>query len=145
MREVVMFQAKDDRLFPTAKECTLYELRLEEVATVMKKLKPRPLGEEFPNGRGFVQQDPATFLAVRHVLMTIACDDIQDPEFRSLVGSQDMETAGYAGKWIGEACPSFLSRAWYRIMCVDVQGREWGQPWFVTHPAERWAVEVSHV
>jgi hypothetical protein len=42
----------------------------------------------------------------------------------------------YAGRVINDTAPNFVYKAWYRFMCLDDQLREWGQPYYASHPED---------
>jgi hypothetical protein len=61
----------------------------------------------------------------------------RDPRIRectSMARAGELEPMAGIGRWIDDAGPAPINRAWGRLMCIDKRGREWEQPYFVNHP-----------
>lgn len=134
MKAVTKYRADDGAEFADAAACATYESLVAEIAEVMRALPPPPKddGCRFSNGYGYIQHDRATFLAARLALLRIAqrvCP------FRWIDESIADSTVhpSWAARIIGESSRP-LARAWRRIECTDSQMREWGQPYYATHP-----------
>lgn len=135
MEQITKFRAVDGSEFDKESDCVSYEALIVEVETIMRKLDPIPEmdGCNFSNGYGFVQQTRAAFLIVKLELLLIAK---RYTEFHWIQQTVDDDTVhlSYAGRIIDECCPRPVNRAWYRLMCIDKQFREWGQPYYANNP-----------
>ena len=122
MKTIEKYQAKDGREFANPVACLAHEDLCEARDVLMSLLRPIPKddGCSFANGNGFVQQDKAVVSEVRSGLERLA--------------GMDGKPFGYIGRCLDDS-DSPLYSAWVRVaMCVDSQGREWGQPYYAMNP-----------
>ena len=137
MQAIQKFKADDGAEFNTEAACLEYEALGAEVAEVMATLPARPNddGCRFSNGEGYLQHDAATLHRARVSILKIAQRFASNP---SWIQQTIDDPAGchpsWAGRLIDECCSLPVSRAWYRFMCIDKQGREWGQPYYANNP-----------
>ena len=117
---VTMYVADDGREFRDKARCEQYERDCAAVAGVLTQLHPRPVLPAcgFENGAGYVQQP-------------VNGDQLW-AQIRALPGAEHPRDAGEP--WSG---------AYHRAMCIDACGREWGQPYFATHPREAKQVDLT--
>lgn len=135
MKTITKFQAYTGREFTDAAACEKYEERCLKANAVIERLNPEPKddGCQFANGHGFIKHDPAEFMAVRAELLRLAQQEYPHKWFEQSLADPTVD-ASWAGRMIDEACNERLVRAWARIQCTDKQCREWGQPYYASHP-----------
>jgi len=141
MKEVIKFKSDDGCEFLTEQDCLKYEDLLDKVNFLMLKLEHKPTTCDFSNGRlGYIQQDKGTLQKVGLELLRLANSyygnnmlkkfiDIYPTEWKPVMNSM-------AGRYIDDGGVCTLNRAWNRLMCIDDQGREWGQPYYAMNPHE---------
>ena len=134
MEAITKYRADDGSEFRTQAECLAHEALCAEIAAVVATLPPLPSddGCRFSNGHGFIQHDPANFYAARTSLLKIAQRVCPHKWIDQSLADSTVDS-GWAGRIIGESSAP-LNRAWYRVSCVDKNLREWGQPYYATHP-----------
>ena len=147
MQQITKFKADDGAEFNTEPACVEYEALCAEVAEVMGTLpaKPDDDGCNFSNGHGYLRHDKATLLRARVSILKIAQRFASSPPwFQQTIDDPDGRHPSWAGRLIDECCPRPVGAAWYRFMCIDKQGREWGQPYYANNPeAAEWQHEVA--
>jgi hypothetical protein len=136
MIQITKYKAVDGTEFYKEAECIKYEALIDEIDNVMRKLNPIPEMKDcdFANGHGFVQQAKAAFLIVKIDILNIA-KRYTDHDWIQQTVDSDSVSLSYAGRIIDEM-PRPLPRAWTRLMCIDKDYREWGQPYFALNPGE---------
>lgn len=99
-----------------------------------------PLGERvkdekcnFANGGGYVRHDPAVVRSVKGALgrLTMKEHSYIDPKGCAV---EDVHPSWWGRMLDGMSGP--LDRAWSRLYCIGDDGREWGQPYYASHPTE---------
>ena len=143
MTTITKFKAIDGKEFDTEKECVEYENLIETVKTIMSKLKEKPNSCDFSNGSGYIQQNQSDLKIVKIQLLEL-CKKYIDHKWIQQTIDDDTVHLSYAGRLISEYSNLRpIDFAWSRLMCVDSQFREWGQPYFATHPEEAKQVCLS--
>lgn len=135
MKIVTKYVSEDNREFLNAQECHNYEELCECVDKVMAQLIPKPEGTSFSNGDGYIQQDPAVLKSVKRDLLTLANEIMPHEWFQQSISDETIHPS-WAGRLIGEMNERCLNSAWYRIMCIGPECREYGQPYYANHPEE---------
>ena len=143
MEAITKFQANDGTEFYHSENCIKYELLIENVKTIMSKLKPIPDSCDFSNGSGYVQHEKEQLKTAKIALLEISKEYIDHKWIQQSIDDDSVHLS-YAGRLISEYSDLRpVYKAWNRLMCVDSQFREWGQPYFATHPEEAKQVCLS--
>jgi hypothetical protein len=121
-RAVTMFRADDGSLWPTDEQAVARNTLIAECAAAVAPLKPRP-ADSF---KGYIQQDPAVVATVKKAILDIANRDRAiDPWYDGTVeGAAKVHQHGIVWRVLSEN-DGPLSRAWFRMVCLDDQCREW--------------------
>jgi hypothetical protein len=135
MKEVLRYQANDGKLFDTKGKCIDHDDKLTEVSKIISQLEDKPDSCDFSNGSGYIQQYEDVFLKVRKELLELAKKDTDHKWLQQSIDDITVDLS-WGGRIIGECCIDALYRAWSRLSCIDKQFREWGQPYYSTHPEE---------
>lgn len=93
------------------------------------KIKDR--ASEFANGHGYRQHDLADVMKAKEAFIAICKRQVPDKVWDAPV--RDIHPMGFAGRLLDDSSPT-LYASWHRFMCIDDQGREWGQPYFALNP-----------
>lgn len=136
MKEIIKYQAKDGKEFDNSDNCKKYESLIDEVKAIMQKLPPIPEmnGCDFENGYGYVQHTEAEFNEVKNDLLNIAERMVKHKWIEQTRNDKTVHLS-WVARLIGEYGSLLpLSKAWDRLLCVDSELREWGQPYFAEHP-----------
>lgn len=134
MKIVNKYESTDGLTFESAESCMKHEEGLFACAKIMIDLPERPDDINFSNGEGYVQHDIELALTVRNELLSLAKTHYDHRAFDE-VKEYGLEARGsIVGRLIDDACPSCIKDAWYRFMCIDNNGREWGQPYYASKP-----------
>lgn len=140
-----MYVADDGTHFADEADCRKRDALIARVsAAVAVLLKPRPDDISFDNGHGYVAQDPAAVRAYKVALLAIARDEMPSFAGPTQLGADPdrIHPQGMAWRWLDECAPP-IARAWQRLACIDRDGREWGQPYYATHPEHGEQFEVQ--
>lgn len=131
MREVIRYQADDGRVFESEIDCINHDETISKIDSIMSTLKPVPKDSDFSNGGGFVQQDIDTV----SIAMTRIVELSNIETSKEFNANPFAYRHGNVGRMLSDnESSSLLYSAWYRFMCMDDTGREWGQPYFATYP-----------
>lgn len=142
MKRIVKYQADDGTEWPEAEAAQKRDQLIADVRDATAGvLKPRP---EISHFRGYVRQDPARVLQYKAALLRLA-----HRELPNLVTEADAANpAGMHNNSIiirylddcgREAKP--IAQAWWRLQCIDEEGREWEQPYYALNPGKGEQVE----
>lgn len=135
MQIITKYKAYNGNEFTTEEACLAYEKRCKAADAIIARLPERPDSCDFSNGDGYIQHCPETFRSVRRDLLTLANEECPHQWFTQSLEDENVDPS-WAGRMISECCTRQLDRAWGRISCTDGQFREWGQPYFRSHPEE---------
>lgn len=140
MKTINVFVADDGSRFGDEARCVAYESQCAECAAIMARLKPLPKddGCRFANGGGYIQHDAATLKSVRDYLSLLferTYGPMPTPENNWYAQTREKDAdSSWVGRLIGDSGHRAFHDAWYRIQCCDGQAREWGQPYYASHP-----------
>lgn len=135
MKTITKFQAIDGVEFYTDSECLNYERLICAVENIMGELEQPPDDKDckFANGDGFIQHDKVTLSRVRIDLLKEIKKHIDHKWVQQSIDDESIHPS-----WVARLISDYnirpLSNAWYRFQCIDVRGREWGQPYFANNP-----------
>ena len=143
MKEVKRYQAEDGRIFDNAEDAVKHDAKCATVKELAKLLKPIPENDgcAFANGSGFVRQDPLKVQEYKRQIMLLGKDLHCNMEKRA-ANPIEVHPQSIVGRILSD-CDNVLYGAWRRVMCMDDQFREWGQPYFALHPEEGKQVELA--
>lgn len=122
-----LFQERFDRIIPSIMS------RLISIEEIEK-------GDyDFSNGHGYVQHNKDVVNSVTYDLIEFAYDEgyCGDEKFLSrvkeFVEQDKFRQNSIIGRYL-DGTPFY--KHWYRLMCIDSLGREYGQPFFAINPDE---------
>lgn len=151
IQTVTKYRATDGSEWATIEEAVKRERLIAGVRVAMNPLVPCPDAPDFSNGmHGYIQQDKAVVRSVTEALIAIADGTADEPgPLRWWFDSQEKDHGKRPGaevhpSWFGrilDGAHQPLDRAFYRLCCIDSQGREWGQSYFANNPDEGKQVE----
>lgn len=134
MKEVTKYQADDGRVFDTEHEAIVQDAKAVSLKKISKLLKPIPENDgcKFSNGAGYVQQDALRVQEYKRGIMLLgACHHPKMAEWAK--NPIEVHPQSIVGRILSD-CDQLLYRAWHRVMCMDGQFREWGQPYYAMNP-----------
>lgn len=142
MREITVtkYVADDGVQFNDYDECLKYEITCDKVNFIMGGLQSKSFNINFANGHGFIQQTKLQVVAAMGSLLFVVKSYIPDHKSvdlaieQSLAGEFVSPHTTIVSRLIDEMCPRVVQDAWHRFACMDVDFREWGQPYFALHP-----------
>lgn len=132
MTIITKYKANDGREFLSEFECYNYEAFNERIKDAMRDWPEHPAGCDFENGSGYFQIPVPMLRACRVRLLDLAAEKTDHRWIRECY--DESKHLSWAARIIDELPYDSLSRAFNRLMCVDSQNREWGQPYFAAHP-----------
>ena len=143
MESITKYRAEDGSEWSTPEQAIEREKAIAEVRAAMTPLGEHPGSTAFTNGDGFIQHDKANVLKARFALYDLAKAGplkswIEDQ--KTIFGKTDYQMAvevhpSWFQRMLDGGCDP-LYRAYCRILCIDDQCREWGQPYYAEHPHE---------
>jgi hypothetical protein len=134
MKTITLYQAVDGSTWPTEAEALKRDALCSHVDAAMALLKPRPKDIGFSDGDVFVQQGPGPVLAAKQRIVDLAYAVTEHAVFTN--NAEEIHPRSVAG-FILDEVGGPLARAWSRFACIDDSCREWGQPYFRSHPNEK--------
>lgn len=128
-----MYRSDDDVLWPTDDQAIERNTLIGQCAMAIARLKPRP-SDSF---NGYIQQDPAVVAAVKKTILDIAnVNCLLEHWYDGTVeGAAKVHPHGIAWRVLSET-DGPISRAWFRMICLDAQCREWEQMYYAMNPSE---------
>lgn len=143
MRTVIKYVADDGVEFTSKGKALLRDAQLKEMKRIMSILKPIPDTVSFMNGEGYVQQELDSVSIVKNRLLDMA-SEISDIPKDVVARAREIDPLkSIIGRYFDDM-NSILNGAWYRLCCIDENGREWGQPYYVIHPSNGRRVEINN-
>lgn len=132
MKTVTKYQSSDGHLFDDPTQCQRRDVLIATVTAVTSLLNPRPKdGCSFENGGGYILQDLTTVEAVKNSLIDLwEVDEGVKAKARQHPASHSILVRFF------DDAQSPLRDGWYRLLCIDTQGQEWGQPYYAAHPSK---------
>ncbi len=135
-RVVSMFRANDGSLWAADEHAGARNTLIAECAAAVAPLKPRP-ADSF---MGYIQQDPAVVATVKKAILDIATrvhPYLTDGWYDGTVESAaKVHQHGIAWRMMTDQPNHPLGKAWFRMVCLDDQCREWEQMYYATHPSQ---------
>lgn len=131
-RAVTMFRADDGTLWTTDEQAVARNTLIAECAAAVAPLKPRP-SDSF---KGYIQQVPAVVATVKKALLDIANRDRRLLEHwydGTVESAAKVHQHGIVWRVLSEN-DGPLSRAWFRMVCLDDQCREWDRMYYGMNP-----------
>ncbi len=145
MKAVVKYQANDGSLFDDEATASSHDKFLAALKTLEATLPPLPQNDgcSFANGDGYIQHDSATVRAYKQAILRLAAERKLGFKFAEWVDHpDDVHPHGVVGRILSDG-DRHLYKAWYRMMCMDDQLREWGQPYFALNPGTGKSFEIK--
>lgn len=138
---ITKYVADDGSEWTAVEKAQERDTLLADVARAMKPLGERPDNCGFSSGGGFIQHQTAVVRQVRLALHEVAKGPLGwwFKRQREDHGKTDEQIAmchpSWPGRMLDGGCAP-LENAYGRLCCIDDLGREWGQPYYATHPDE---------
>ena len=144
MKTITKYEAIDGTEFDHENECLKYEKLIERIDLIMHELPKRPEddGCRFSNGGGFIQHDKATLCKARIKILKEVKKHIKHPWVQQTIDDENVHPS-YVSRLIDDYRIKPLNSAWYRFMCIDKSGREWGQPYFANNPEKGQQIKLN--
>lgn len=148
---MTVYKAADGSRWDTEEKAIERERLLAAVAHAMAPLGETPNlpGCRFENGGGFLQHEPEAVRSVRLALWELTRKPLGwwiKGQIENHGRTEEQLATECHPSWFGRmldgSCPP-LERAWGRIMCIDDRCREWGQPYYASHPEEAKQVRLN--
>jgi len=142
MTAITKFKAIDGKEFDTEKECIDYEKLIDRVNQIMSLIPKRIEDTDFANGSGFIQHNEKDLKTVKVNFLNL-CKEYIDHKWIQQAIDDDTVHPSCVQRLLGDYNIMPLYKEWNRFSCIDSQFREWGQPYFATHPEEAKQVCLS--
>jgi len=134
MKVITKYEAFDGSEFISEAKCAEHESSCNEIDLIMSALPKKPDSCDFSNGSGYLQHEEDITLNVRNKFLEFAKRYTTHKWIQESIDKGFEIDPSWAGRMISECAPSYISRQWYRFQCMDKQLREWGQPYYASHP-----------
>jgi hypothetical protein len=132
VKEVTRYQSEDGKEFVDKNECEKYDMLLSNCKRINDILKPKPEGCDFFNSGESIQQnieDVKDFK--RHIVQ--ACSSYIDHQYVRDVANGERHIS-HLSRLVCDKQISPINRLFYRLECIDKNGKEYGQPYFNNNP-----------
>ncbi len=144
MRQVPRWEANDGSIWKYEKDAKARDSLIKSMSWFDKLLPPaKDETCRFSTGHGFVQRNASVVKKAKEKLIMLT--EKQIPEwFKTQREKHKTDFTKVHSSWFlrmieGNAPP--LSHAWLRLGCIDDRYREWGQPYYASHPDKGEQVE----
>ena len=138
MKKIEIFEAYDGQRFDAESECVKYEDICAKCEHIMSSLPVKPDSCDFANGSGYIKHEASSFYATRKALLGLARPIVtcQAKWVTDAIDDEDVHLS-WPQRIIGEyRMLGHVSKALYRLQCIDSKFREWGQQYYRDHPSE---------
>lgn len=129
MEQIIKWRARDGVEFSSIDECATYEVLCDNVEKALADLPSEPLA----HGTCRAINSDIVIKFQREIvrLFRIAVPYLADDK-HTLWAFTATRPAGQTliGRYIDDVAPAPIRRAWFRVMCIDQQFREWSQPYY---------------
>lgn len=137
--ETYYISEPDGRRFDSKSEleCIEHETNYKIAQKIMEPLKERPDSCSFTNGSlGYIQHNRATALSVRNKLLKFFQRYSEHGCLhQESINNDWSENASWVSRILGESVPrSIEEMTWSRFVCINSDGREYGQLFYANNP-----------
>lgn len=133
MKTIQKFKSFCGKIFDTAEECIKYEIISKQVNEFLSTIEDSEKYDEgcsFSNGKGYIQHPKDTKNKIEQKLI-----ELSNQWFTKWAEEKPFTNFNYVlGRLIDDTNMSCLNKLSYKLMCIDEQGREFGQPYYCSHP-----------
>lgn len=142
MKTIIKYVAIDHKEFTSQLECENYEKLIERVNLIMAKLPMAVKEIDFSNGSGYLLHPISTIKEVRNEILELCKKYIDHNWIQQTIDDYNVDPSCVA-RILSDYNINPLSKAWYRFQCIDKDGKEWCQPYYVTHQDEAKQVQLN--
>lgn len=125
MREVTKYQADDGTVWDSSIQAAA---RDDELRTALEL--EAGIGPRVPNLRGWVQRDPAKVAVLRRALVQIG-KKLHPAGWWDTHTPEDLVCPTSLPSRIMSESSGPISSLWWRVSCIDSDGREWEQAYWL--------------
>lgn len=126
MERISLFKTADGKTFSTPEEALKYESIMREVQNFLLAFAENE-DIDFSNGDGYIQHPIGTRDKMGKKLVELYNRWFKPEE-------PFINFSYYLARLIDDSSMKCLNHLSYRIMCIDREDREWGQPYFADNP-----------
>lgn len=139
METIQKYRAFDGKIFDSIEDCKKYEDIAIEVKNFLASIEDSEKYNEgcnFSNGNGFIQHPQGTYKIIENKLVELSNKYFkQDKPFTQF--------NYYLGRIIDDSNMKCLNKLSYKLMCTDSQEREFGQPYYTSHPEQATLIQLN--
>lgn len=137
MKEITQYKANDGTIFNIKEDCVKYDNISTRVDSILLVLPSHKLeGCRFENGDGYIQHKSDVKKKLSNALVKLANDYFEPTKLFTQFNY-------YLGRYIDDSNTKCLNKLSYKIMCIDKNNREWGQPYFATNPSKGKDIQLN--
>lgn len=143
MKVVSRYEALDGTLYDTQKACLKRDRMIQRIRRITDTWPKVPDDDNcnFANGHGYLQWTEKQFLAAKKAILTILAGEFKkgSTEYAAILNPKTHLS------WpcrMADDMDHLTDRPLNRLYCVDSRFREWGQPYFASHPETGEQVEI---
>lgn len=125
MERITLFRTVDGKTFSTPEEALEYESIMREVRDFLLAFAENE-DIDFMNGDGYIQHPPGTRDKMGKKLVELSNRWFKPDE-------PFINFTYYLGRIIDDNQMKCLNKLSYRIMCIDKDEKEWGQPYYANN------------
>jgi len=127
MKEVIMFRADDGSTWGERSQAEARDVEVASMRDLEALIGPRP-----KSLRGWVRRDPKKVAQLRRSLFAIGERRYPDDYWSKHTPEDLVCTTSFPTRVITEQQGPFSS-LWWRVACIDAEGREWEQAYWLSH------------
>jgi hypothetical protein len=137
MKKVTMYEANDGTRFDREARCEQYEELCDKVEQAMLILPRYGIDScNFANGEGYIQHTKSTYSKARNAVLELAKTVSNYDGLQQCIDNHELHLS-YPRRYLdGGAMHNPIQKALARLLCIDKNYREYGQPYFANNPHE---------
>lgn len=137
MKTITKYQADDGSEWKDEKKALDRDALCEQVNSIMADWpkEPKDDGCQFTNGHGFIQLSESFIMEKRDKLLKLIAKHIDHKWVQQALDDPTIHPS-WIGRLLDDSDLSPLYRAWCKFDCIDKFCRQWGQPYYASHPTD---------
>lgn len=141
MQEIIKYKSYMGAEFDSKEECFKYEKQCDELQKLFNLLPKLPKDKscKFGNGEGYLEVGKENYDKVKQKLLEFINDNTEISEDIVERAKNISIHSSILGRYLCDGSSPLYKRmymVWLRLMCIDDEYHEWGQPYYAIHPGK---------
>lgn len=143
MKAITKYVSNDGREFMDEQSCLKHEALKLRIKEIISQLYDIPDNTGFSNGSGYVQQNKYVVEKVKNEIIDLIKENSNDKEYQKTIElhRNSKPRLGWISYCLSDNSP--FNNCWHRLMCMDDDFKEWGQPYFAMNPEQGTQIRIN--